>query len=87
MISYLCATWLSLLPCFHHPLHNQEQSNENDAITFAKFHKPACITRALAQEPTLLPRYQLHQKGDWLIIQSNEATRKINSRAMELYTP
>ena len=47
------ATWLSLSTDSPHPLHNLGQSNESGATTFAKSHKPAYTTRALAREPML----------------------------------
>lgn len=66
--SDLCEAWLSPLTCFHHPLYNPGQSNENGAITSVRFHKPACIALVLVQGPTLAPgdklklRNQTHPK-------------------------
>lgn len=59
MISDLSAAWLSPLTCFHHPLYNPGQSNENGVITSARFHKPACIAPVLVPGPTLVPRKKL----------------------------
>ena len=50
------------MTCFHHPLYNPGQSNENGAITSVRFHKPACIALALVQGPTLVPGDKLKAK-------------------------
>lgn len=56
---HLCVAWLSPLICFHRPLHNPEQSNENGVITFAESHKPVCTTPALVQGSVLPATHQL----------------------------